>query len=71
MFMCRLRHIAALPLRATPPLPFTAGAPTETAFSLEKKSAGEISKMQRLFLAGRSTACRAKRRGLVQHFVLK
>jgi len=38
---------------------------------LRKKSAGEISKMQRLFLAGRSTACRAKRRGLVQHFVLK
>ena len=29
-------------------------APTETAFSLEKKSAGEISKMQRLFLVGRS-----------------
>jgi hypothetical protein len=29
--------------------------PTETAFSLKiKKSAGEISKMQRFFLAGRS-----------------
>jgi len=55
--MCRLRHIAALPLRATPPLPFTAGNPTETAFSTkkEKNRRGKFQKnMQRLFLAGRS-----------------
>jgi len=52
MFMCRLRHIAALPLRATPPLPFTAGAPTETAFSLEKNRRGKSQKCKGFFWRG-------------------
>ena len=45
----------------------------KTPFSFSKKSRrGKLQKnMQRVFLAGRSTACRARRRGLVQHFVLK
>jgi len=55
--MCRLRHIAALPLRAPPHLPFTAGDPTETAFSLKSKNpAGGNPKNAKAFLAGRIPA---------------
>jgi hypothetical protein len=42
--------------KAPLPLPFMASEPPETPFSTSKKrnSAGEVSKMQRVFLSGRS-----------------
>jgi len=45
----------------------------ETPFSkLKNLGGGKFKKCKGwFFLAGRSTACRARRRGLVQHFVLK
>ena len=60
----KARSASALPTKATPPPPLAVGEPPDTPFSTKKeKTAGEISKMQRVSLVGRSTACRARRCG--------
>ena len=60
----RARSASALPTKATPPPPLAVGEPPETPFTTKKEiRRGEISKNQRVFLVGRSTACRARRRG--------
>ena len=58
--------------RIVPFVPFTAADPTDLTFSQLKKEIrrGEISKMQRVFLAGRVPALLEQAAGL-QHFVLK
>ena len=62
-----------MPLRATPPLPFTADDPTETAFSTKKeKSGGGNLKNAKAFSGGAQRAdLPARRRGLASHLALE
>jgi len=56
--MCRKRHIAALPLRAAPPLPSRAGEPTEKSLYHFLKNLG-VGSFKRIYKGTFSGGARA------------